>query len=81
LTNDLETQKKFSESLKLTFPLLADKSGRTASAYGVKAALWANRTTFIIDEAGLITAIFEGKDALDPVAAVGACVRKTPTAR
>jgi len=30
---------------------------------------------------GLITAIFEGKDALDPVAAVGACVRKTPTAR
>jgi peroxiredoxin len=79
--DDLETQKKFAESLKLTFPLLADKSGRTASAYRVKGALWANRTTFIINEAGMIIAIFEGKDALDPVAAVGACVRKTPTAR
>lgn len=79
--DDLDTQKKFGESLKLTFPLLSDKSGRAASAYGVKGALWANRTTFIIDETGVITAIFEGKDALDPVAAVGACVRKTPATR
>ena len=31
--------------------------------------------------AGMIIEIFEGKDALDPVAAVGACVRKTPAAR
>jgi len=79
--DDLETQKKFGESLKLTFPLLADKSGRAASAYRVKGALWANRTTFVIDETGVITAIFEGKDALDPVAAVAASVRKPSTLR
>lgn len=71
--DDLDTQKKFAESLKLTFPLLADKGGRIASAYRVKGALWANRTTFVIDETGTIAAIFEGKDAIDPGATVAAC--------
>ena len=47
----------------------------------MKGALWANRTTFITDESAVVTAILEGKDALDPVAAVGACVRKTPSVR
>lgn len=74
--DDRETQKKFAESLKLTFPLLADKGGRTASAYGVKGALWANRTTFVIDETGKITAIFKGKDAVDPAPTVAACKPK-----
>jgi thioredoxin-dependent peroxiredoxin len=77
--DDLETQKKFAESLKLTFPILADRGGRTAGAYGVKGALWANRTTFVIDETGKIAAIFEGKDAIDPAAALAACKPKTPT--
>lgn len=71
--DDRDTQKKFAESLKLTFPLLADTGGRTASAYGVKGALWANRTTFVIDETGRITAIFKGKDAIDPAPTVAAC--------
>lgn len=71
--DSLDTQKKFAESLKLTFPLLADKGGRTAATYGVKGALWANRTTFVIDETGRITAIFKGKDAVDPAPTVAAC--------
>ena len=71
--DELETQKKFAESLKLTFPILSDKSGRAAAAYGVKGALWANRTTFVIDEKGVIAAIFEGKDAIDPGPTVAAC--------
>jgi peroxiredoxin Q/BCP len=71
-----ETQKKFAESLKLTFPILADKGGETAKAYGVKGALWANRTTFIIDDTGTITAIFEGKDALDPALSAAATKSK-----
>lgn len=71
--DELETQKKFAESLKLTFPLLVDKSGQTAAAYRVKGALWANRTTFVIDETGVIAAIFEGKDAIDPGPTVAAC--------
>ena len=74
--DSLDTQKKFAESLKLTFPLLADKGGRTAAAYGVKGALWANRTTFVIDETGRITAIFKGKDAVDPAPTVAACKQK-----
>lgn len=74
--DDRDTQKKFAESLKLTFPLLADKGGRTAAAYGVKGALWANRTTFVIDEDGKIAAIFKGRDALDPAPTVAACKQK-----
>ena len=53
--------------------ILSDKSGRAAAAYGVKGALWANRTTFVIDEKGVIAAIFEGKDAIDPGPTVAAC--------
>ncbi len=79
--DDLDTQKKFAESLKLTFPLLADKSGRTATAYRIKGALWANRTTFVIDETGAIAAIFEGKDAIDPGATAAACAPKTNSPR
>ena len=76
--DDLDTQTKFAESLKLTFPLLSDKDGKAATAYRVKGALWANRTTFVIDETGKIIAIMEGKDALDPGAALAACKSKSP---
>jgi peroxiredoxin Q/BCP len=71
--DSLETQTRFAESLKLPFPLLSDKEGKAARAYGVKGLLWANRTTFVIDESGRITAIFEGKDAIDPASTVAAC--------
>ena len=77
--DDLDTQTKFAESLKLPFPLLSDKGGKAATAYGVKGLLWANRTTFVIDETGKITSILEGKDAIDPAATVAACGRaKSP---
>lgn len=38
--------------------------------------MWANRTTFVIDETGRITAIFKGKDAVDPAPTVAACKQK-----
>ena len=76
--DDLETQTKFADSLTLPFPLLSDKDGKAATAYRVKGAMWANRTTFVIDEAGLITAILEGKDAIDPAATLSACKAKSP---
>ena len=75
--DSLETQTKFADSLKLPFPLLADKGGKTARAYGVKGLLWASRTTFVIDEDSRITAIFEERDALDPAGVVSACKGKT----
>jgi len=74
--DSLDTQTRFADSLKLTFPLLADPQGRAATAYGVKGLLWANRTTFVIGEDGRIIAIFEGKDAIDPVAVLAACRSK-----
>lgn len=76
--DSLETQTKFAESLKLPFQLLADPEGKTAQAYGVKGALFASRTTFVIDETGKIAAIFEGKDALDPAGALSSCKAKSP---
>ena len=76
--DSLDTQTRFADSLKLPFPLLSDKDGKAAKAYGVKGLLWASRTTFVIDEEGRITAIFEGKDAIDPVATVAACKSKSP---
>ena len=76
--DNVDTQAKFADSLKLPFPLLADKDGKVATAYGVKGLLWANRTTFVIDESGKITAIFEGKDAIDPAGTLAACTRKSP---
>ena len=76
--DSLETQTRFADSLKLPFPLLSDKGGTAAKAYGVKGLLWAHRTTFVIDEGGRITAIFEGKDAIDPAGAVAACKSKSP---
>ena len=76
--DSLDTQTKFAESLKLPFPLLSDKGGKAATAYGIKGLLWANRTTFVISEEGKITAIFEGKDAIDPVATLNACKSKSP---
>ena len=76
--DSLETQTRFAETLKLPFPLLSDKGGKAAKAYGVKGLLWANRTTFVISEEGRITAIFEGKDAVDPAGTVAACKSKSP---
>ena len=76
--DDLETQTRFAESLTLPFPLLSDTAGVAATAYGVKGLLWANRTTFVIDETGRITSILEGKDAIDPAGTVAACKSKSP---
>ena len=71
--DSLETQTRFAESLKLPFPLMSDKDATVAKAYGVKSFFWASRTTFVIDEEGRISSIIEGKDAIDPTAAVAAC--------
>ena len=76
--DSVATQTKFADSLKLTFPILSDPGGKTATAYGVKGALWANRTTFIIDQNGKITSILEGKDAIDPGLTVAACKANAP---
>ena len=84
--DDLDTQKRFAESLKLQFPLLADPDQTVAKAYGVLASAtqkdaagndtttyYAKRVTFVIDKDGKIVGTTEGKDALDPAGALSAC--------
>ena len=74
----IETQKRFAEGLKLPFELLADPDGKAAAAYRVKGELFASRTTFVINEDGVIAAIVEGKDAIDPTTALSACRTRKP---
>ena len=73
--DDLETQKRFAESLKLPFPLLADPQGTVAKAYGVAGDGYANRVTFVIGKDGKVIKVIEGKDAIDPAGALQACSR------
>jgi len=53
--DDLDTQKKFAESLKLPFPLLADPKGEVVRAYGVEmqhnGKTYADRVTFVHGDA------------------------------
>jgi len=76
-TDDVDTQKKFADSLKLPFPLLADPKGEVVRAYGVerdyKGNTVADRVTFVIDAKGKVTKVLQGKDALDPAPALDAC--------
>jgi peroxiredoxin Q/BCP len=79
--DDLETQKKFADSLKVPFPMLVDPEGKTVAAYGVLRELplgvrYANRVTFVIDKDGKVAKVFEGAEALDPAGALGACKAK-----
>ncbi len=71
--DDLDTQKKFAQSLKLPFPVLADPAGQVAEAYGVRNGDHPSRATFVIDGEGKILQVVEGKDAIDPASALAAC--------
>jgi peroxiredoxin Q/BCP len=56
--DDAETNKKFAESLEADFPILADPTKQTATAYGVlNPKQFANRWTFYIGPDGKIAAI------------------------
>ena len=76
--DDLETQKRFQESLTTPFPLLADPKGEAAAAYGVKTerpngTVVASRVTFVIGKEGTVLKVIEGRDAIDPASALSAC--------
>lgn len=61
-----KSQKKFEEKYKLPFPLIADTENKITAAYGVHAMkklfgreyMGILRTTFVIDEKGVILKIF-----------------------
>lgn len=64
--DDESSHKKFSDKYNLPFPLLADTSGDTANAYGVKSRMFgitiAKRQTFLIDPEGNVAKHYENVD-------------------
>ena len=74
-TDDLDTQKRFAESLEAPFPLLADADASVAKHYGVFSGKVARRVTFVISKQGRILEVFEGAEALDPAGALATSQR------
>ena len=52
--DDLETHRKFAESLSLTFPLLVDPGGKIQARYGQ------GRISFLIDKEGVVRYVEKG---------------------
>ena len=71
--DDVDTQKRFAQSLNLPFPLAADPKGATAEAYGVRNGDHPDRVTFVIGPDGKVLKRVEGRDAVDPNPALEAC--------
>ena len=71
--DDVDTQKRFAQSLNLPFLLAADPKGATAEAYGVRNGDHPDRVTFVIGPDGKVLKRVEGRDALDPNPALEAC--------
>jgi len=67
--------KAFREQLGIEFPILSDSKKAVARQYGVlnEESGFALRTTFVVDTAGVVRHIDQGRDAMDPAGAVGVC--------
>jgi len=76
-TDNLPSLRRFSEDLKLGFPLLSDFMRVAARQYGVlmKDHGMANRATFVVGPDGRIEHIEEGSAAIDVTGAETACRR------
>ena len=70
-----EKNKKFAESLGVTFPILSDEQKTVSRHYDVLIPLirLAHRVTFVIDKHGVIRQIIKGGDAINPSHALRAC--------
>ncbi len=77
-TDNVPSQRKFSEELGVGFAMLSDFRDRSVSkSYGVllEDRGIASRTTFVIDKEGVIQHIEQGSDAIDVSGAAAACNR------
>ena len=81
-TDDLETQKKFRDSLKAPFHFLADDKRAVVGAFDVKTFLLpiARRITFVVGPGRKVLSIQEGGDAIDPSGVVTSCSLQKPKA-
>jgi peroxiredoxin Q/BCP len=80
-----DTNKRFAESLEVTYPILSDPSKEVARAYGVAGGLmpWASRWTFYIGVDGRILYIDKdvspstaGRDVVARLEALGVARRR-----
>ena len=80
-TDNVPSQRKFTEELGVKFPMLSDFLKRDVSTqYGVlnEARGVSNRTTFVVDKEGVIQHVEEGRSAVDVMGAANACSRLKP---
>ncbi len=73
--NSRATNQAFAKELGIKFPVLSDEAKTVSKQYDVLMPLirLAKRTTFVIDEKGVIRAIQKGGEAADPTNALGVC--------
>ena len=83
--DDPASHAAFSSKFRLPYPLLADRDGQTAAAYGcllnLRVARFARRHTFIIDPDGRIAARFDKVEPATHAATVARALRALQSAR
>ena len=81
-TDDVETSKRFRESLKAPYQFVADDKATVVKLFDVKVFLFtiAKRITYVVGAGRKILSVQEGSDAIDPSGAVTACSIKPPEA-
>jgi peroxiredoxin len=67
--------KAFADQLHVEYPVVSDFKHDVARSYGVydETSGYARRTTFVIDENGVVQRVDQSSEALDPNGAIGAC--------
>jgi len=79
-TDDVATQKRFRDELKLPYPLLSDAGGKVARQYAGTMAVvgLASRANYVIGQDGKVAQVVLGGDAVDPSSAIAGCPLKKP---
>jgi peroxiredoxin len=72
-TDDVDTLRRFRESLGAQFPFLSDPAGKVAAAYAGVSLKTANRVTVSIEQDGTIAHVTQGLGALFPDEDIQAC--------
>jgi peroxiredoxin Q/BCP len=73
--DSVETQRKFKAEYTLPFPLLSDEGGKVSALYSgtMPVVGLSRRANIVIGQDGLVKALVEGGDAVDPGAAIASC--------
>lgn len=68
-TDDHDTQCKFAESMRVSFPMIGDASGEITRAYDVRWPIIgrAQRATYVLDPARKILAVFRHEIMIDKI--------------